>query len=134
MKNNLKTRWSVEDLNKMKEYIMENSQELISNLLVNIVVGYMRFRKHRRFFINMGNKLKRDSKICKAKFQKIERMMYIDVLNVSVRYYELFCFIRRQKAESVNYDFKNCEEFNEKFVKLANEKQVGSFGKSKFCF
>jgi hypothetical protein len=99
------TPWTNEEVSKLRSYVSENSQELVSNLLVNIVTGYLRFRKNRRFFINMGKFLDRSSKICKSKFQKLERKIYIEFLNLPTDYYELFCHIRKQKPKNVNYDF-----------------------------
>ena len=97
--------WTKDELCKFKEYIISNSKQLISNLIINIVVGYMRFRKSRTFFINMGLLLNRKSKLCKSKFQKIERQIYTDFLKLPKEYYDIFCQLRKQKARKVCYDF-----------------------------
>lgn len=97
--------WTAEEVRKICEYAKANSEELTSNLLINIVTGYMRFRKHRRFFINMGSHLGRPPKNCKSKFQKLEKTIYIECLKVPERHYELFCYARKRQPDQVNYNF-----------------------------
>lgn len=97
--------WTLQEVNKIRHYALANSQDLISNLLANIVAGYMRFRKHRRFFVDMGSYLGRSPKNCKSKFQTLEKRIYVDTLKVPRSHYMLFCHIRKKQPHQVNYDF-----------------------------
>ena len=99
-------KWTQHEIKKMHDYIITNSDDLTSNLYINIVAGYMRFRKPRRFFINLGNLINRTSILCKSKFQKIEKTIYTDYLKIPQEIYEVFKWIRNKKSHNVNYDFK----------------------------
>ena len=103
-------KWSKEELNKIKNYSLLNQEDLVYNLYTNIVIGYMRFRKPRRFFVNLGQILKRSSSICKSKFQKLEKEIYTGTLRIPNHHYEVFCWIRNLTKERVNYKFNEIKE------------------------
>lgn len=98
-------RWSERELDEFKMYIIENSDILRAHFLINTVAGYMRFRKPKCYFIGMGTRIGRSSKLCKSKFQKLEHKIYVEFLKFPVAHFELFCYLRTQKANAVDYDF-----------------------------
>jgi hypothetical protein len=131
-KNTNSKKWLENDLNIIKKYALANSEMLISNLLINIVVGHKRFRKPKYFFNKLGELLERSSHLCKSKFQKLEKMIYIDGLKIRPDYYDTFCWVRRLKKTKVDFNF---ERMSQKYSKdrlgqMGNEKKT-SGSKSK---
>lgn len=126
-----KRNWSKKEVEFIKEYSKQNSEILISNMLINIVAGYMRFRKPKRFFVNLGTALKFSSSRCKSKFQKIEKLIYLESIGIPAEMYELFCWIRGFKAEDVFYDiwqYKMKEERKKTEGDLGRKKGKNRFG------
>ena len=131
MKNRKKNiRWESKDLEKLKQFIQTNSEDLISNMLVNIVVGYKRFRKPRNFFVKMGTYLTRESQLCKSKFQKLEHLIYTDFMKVPEEHYNLFRHIRKLKPAEVNYNFDRFGESQNTSNLGENSLSAGSKGKN----
>lgn len=98
-------RWTPEDLAILRKYIKTNSTALHSHFLVNVVAGYMRFRKPKQFFKRLGKLLCRPSKLCKSKFQKAEKIIYTDYLRFPQTHYDLLRHLRTRSAGEVDYSF-----------------------------
>lgn len=99
-------KWLPEEFNQMKKYIISESQNLKSNMYINIVAGHKRFRKPRTFFIELGKIIGRSPSHCKSKFQKMENEIYLDYLKVKSEHFETFRWIRKIKSSKVDCDFK----------------------------
>lgn len=125
----LTKKWSDTEIKQIQEYSKNNSDELLSNFYSNIVVGYMRFRKPKKFFVNLGILLQRTSSLCKSKFQKLEKEIYLEALQIQREEYELFCWVRSTKKTRVKYDFKEIETYLEK-NKIESTKKTN--GKKRF--
>lgn len=98
-------RWSAQELAQFNRYVTENSHVLTAHFLTNVVAGHMRFRKPKCYFIDMGKRLGRSSKLCKSKFQKLEHKVYTELLGFPEAHYKLFCYLRTQSADAVDHQY-----------------------------
>ena len=99
--------WNDKDIMSVKNYTLSNREVLLSNMYINIIVGFVKFRKPRTFFKDLGLLLDRPSYLCKSKFQKIERELVVNLLKVPQELYNLYLYIRKSKIKNPSYDFKN---------------------------
>ena len=104
---NKSIKWGSQELARLKTFVTNNSEDLISNMLMNIVVGCSRFKNASEFFINLGSYLSHPPQVCKSKFRELEKLIYTNFLGVSEEFYDLFCFVRKKKSCEVNYNFNN---------------------------
>lgn len=100
--NKGKKKWTVNEIANLEKYVAKNSNELISNLYKNILVGYIRFAKPYGFFTGLSRILKRSRAQCKAKFYEMEDELYIKILQVPFDDLCLFMNIRQQKLDRKN--------------------------------
>ena len=115
------TPWTPQEVGKIIAYARKNLQELVSNMIANIVTGFVRFRKPRWFFKTMAAIVGRPSTLCKSKFQNNEHEIYVKHLEVPEDYYLLFCRIRKNKSSQVTFDFQNFQpHFFQKQMHFAN--------------
>lgn len=98
-------RWSLQEVMNLKKYIRTKSELLINNFYENVVEGKMKVRKPPGFFIQMAETLKMKPKQCKSKFQKFEREIYTNYLNLPEGEYQVFLHLR--KKNFFNKKFKS---------------------------
>lgn len=95
-KKNRKIKWNAKNLLVLENYVLSNSEKLLSNFYMNILVGYIRFPKPYGFFKNLSNKLRIPAQSCSNKYYKLEENFYTQLLSVPKRHYRLFFSIRQQ--------------------------------------
>ena len=99
-------KWTDKDIEIIKHYAKTNSEILRSNMIINIIAGFNRFRKPKTFFIRLGQILNKCSKLCKSKFQKLEEEIYKEELGTDDNYYDTYKWIRKLRKSQANYDFQ----------------------------
>ena len=103
-KNPNVTPWTPQEVRRIVSYAKANSRELVSNMLTNIVIGFVRFRKPRWFFKLMAKEVGRPSTLCKSKFQNDEKKIYVEHLKVPEAHYILFRRTRKAKPARAKFD------------------------------
>ena len=96
-KTNLKNVWNISKNLMFETYIQENSEKLISNIYMNILVGYNRFPKPYGFFKKLSSKIKLTSSQCMTRFYKIEKHIFTKLLCMPEMHYNLFKSIQYNK-------------------------------------
>ena len=124
LKKSSKT-WTNEEIIKIENYTRMKSSLIISNVYINIILGYVKFRKPKDFFISLADIIGRSSKLCKSKFQKIEDDLFKNVLMFDTDTYKLFYHLKNKKPKRVYYDFKYIK-------KILNDNQNKSKNKQSF--
>ena len=99
--------WTKKEIEKLENYTKSCSEDLISNMLMNIVVGFEYFKKPTWFFRSLSKSLRKSSKVCKRKFKQMEKVLYTNQLGVSENYFELFCKIRTKQQNEVDYNLES---------------------------
>lgn len=90
------TQWSAKNLLGLEHYVLSESQVLISNFYMNILVGYVRFPKPYGFFRKLSNRLGILPQRCASKYYKLEENLFTELLSVPRRHYVLYLNIWRQ--------------------------------------
>ena len=109
-RNCLKYRkWSQREKEIFSEIVLNNKKMLIENFYSIILKGAHTVRKRNGFFKQMKKQLKRDSTLCKSKFQKDEKKIYVNLLKVPENHYELFSFLRRKKKTNKKKKHRDSE-------------------------
>ena len=97
VKKALRKPWNKTEINELEKYIKSNSLILKSNFYKNIYLGKMKFRRCPRFFIRMSSKVGRSPSQCKSKFQKFEKEIYTDFLELPLNHLLVYQAIRKNK-------------------------------------
>ena len=121
-KQSNRRRWTTNELQKMKEFIISNRTIILSNFYKNIKAGFIKFRKLSGYFIQMSRIVDRSQQRCKSKFQKMEQKIYIDYLKVPKEHYELFLWIRKRKGPLPEYNLKSDFSVNSSDSSFSREK------------
>ena len=99
----------------MKEFVIKKRESLIRNLYANILEGGLKHRRDFNFFKEMNKVLRKSVEKCKSKFQKIEKKIYEEFLDIPEKHYSLYVYLRDKKQRE-NRNLKNIgsgEENNE---------------------
>lgn len=100
-KKPLRKLWTKVETANLEKYIKSQSGLLKNNFYWNIYFGKMKRRRPARFFIEMGSRIGRTSSQCKSKFQKFEREIYVEYLEIPANHFQVYKAIRnRQKGAS----------------------------------
>lgn len=123
-KKSSRKRWTELELTNLREYIQLKSAILLKNFYQNLVEGRIKFRKPSRFFSEMAAFLKMSSAQCKSKFQKYEKHIYTNYLQLPEKSYLVLEHIRKQKNQKIRTsNFPGISSnFRSKKTQLANEK------------
>lgn len=115
-KNFKNTGWQKKHLSKLKKYIISKKKYLIQHLYDNFSRNQWVVKKSSSFFSNMAKEVLKDIKACKSKFQKFEKEVYLDYLNLESEFYEFIIFLRKKKQFKKLYPQRklNDDEFSEK--------------------
>ena len=89
--------WNKTEINELEKYIKNHSVILKTNFYKNIYLGKMKFRRCPRFFIRMSAKVGRSPSQCKSKFQKYEKEIYTDFLELPFDHLLVYQDIRKRK-------------------------------------
>lgn len=98
--------WTAQDLTNLNKFIISQHQSLIKNFYMNIIENKLKHRKAFQFFNMMSRYVERTITECKSKFQKHERIIYKDYLEIPEEHFELFLFLRKKKK------LLNCKKKN----------------------
>ena len=98
-KKSKRKRWSSNELNTMKDYVLLNKESLLDNFYKNIINKNKKYPKYSKFYTNLSKRIKRSSSQCKSKFQKMEREIYLDFLGVLESEFDLFVWTRKNKID-----------------------------------
>lgn len=107
---NKRKKWTDKELNILKIYILKNENMLLTVFYKNISQGKNIFKKEDGFFNIMGNLLQRKSSECKSKFQKHEKIIYCEYLNVPDSHYQIYQHCRKMKRIKKNKNKKLTED------------------------
>jgi hypothetical protein len=94
---NSKTKQSptLKDQAIIKNYVIQNKNKLISNLYMNILVGYNRFPKPYGFFKKLSGFLKKSTTQTKLMFLHMEQELLINILGIPKAHYDLHMQIKQ---------------------------------------
>lgn len=98
--------WTEKEVANLKKYIKENSQQLKSQLLMNILMVSMHFSKQKGFYKTLSSIVGRTLPKCKSKFQKMEKDLYLKTLKISELDYEVFQWIRFESQKEIEQQRK----------------------------
>jgi hypothetical protein len=112
-------RWNEKELNELRKYILLKGDELKLAFYQNIIEGKIIYKKCSKFFIEMSKKIKRSSNQCKSKFQKMEREIYLEILQVPEEYYLLY-----QCQRKLNSKIKNILDSRKKLNKKPKHRSL----------
>lgn len=88
-------KWSKNEIKMIEEYSELHAKHLKTNMYQNILIGTMRFSRKLGFFKNLSKITKRSITKCKSKFQKMERKIYLGILNVPEKDYNCYLWVRK---------------------------------------
>lgn len=110
-----KTRksWTKEEIEIFNSYIKENQSILIKLIYQNIFKGEIIFKKENGFFKNLSKLLERSSIQCKSKFQKSERDIYTNVLEVPQSHYELYSNLPKRGTNNKRKIYQQKSKFTD---------------------
>lgn len=97
-KKTVRKMWTKAETALLEKYIKEQGALLRSNFYWNIFLGKMKRRRPPRFFIEMSAKVGRTDSQCKSKFQKFEREIYVEFLEIPATHFRVYKAIRRLAA------------------------------------
>ena len=91
----------------LKEYATQNRDALMSNLYMNIWVGFNRFPKRYGFFKNLAKKLQKTSTKSKAMYCQAEEHLLVKSLQIPKEHYDLFRSIMKFETSQDSLDHVN---------------------------
>lgn len=128
-KKTSRKRWTEVELTKLREFIELKAEILLTNFYKNIKEGRIKYRKPSKFFSEMGDFLKMTPTQCKSKFQKFEKEIFTNYLQLPDRSYFVLEHIRRQKIRSrCELDFCEQKKGAQHTKGAIPIKKKGSFG------
>jgi hypothetical protein len=86
------------DRNVVEKYVMQNKDNLISNMYMNILVGYKRFAKPYGFFKKLSEQLRKPAAKSKQMYLQMEQDLFVNVLGVPKEHYDLYVRILKMKS------------------------------------
>ena len=76
-----------------QSFVLENKKRLISNLYMNILVGFNRFARPYGFFKRLSERLGKSPAQSKQQFLQIEQELYTKLLEIPKEHYDLYSSI-----------------------------------------
>ena len=90
-------KWTEKELEKFKQYMLENKEMLLFTFYKNIIQGCNKTKKTLKFYHKLGQRLRRTANKCKSKFQKFEKTIYTNYLEVPKEHYKYYSEIKKKK-------------------------------------
>ena len=91
----------------LKDHVTQNRDALVSNLYMNILVGFNRFPKRYGFFKNLAKKLQKTSTKAKAMYCQAEEHLLVKCVKIPKEHYDLFRSIMKFKTSQDSLDQLN---------------------------
>lgn len=98
-KSTYRKSWTKGEIQQLESYVKKKSEILRQNFYKNILINKMKHRRSPRFFIQMSQSVGRSASQCKSKFQKFERVIYTEFLDLPSDHYQVYSSIRNQSAQ-----------------------------------
>jgi hypothetical protein len=112
--------WTKLETANFEKYIKKKAFLLKANFYKNIYKGKMKFRRPPRFFIEMSNKIGRTASQCKSKFQKLEKEIYLEFLDLPLNHFLVYQSIRNNNQALS--DIKSSEFISKRMNKRNKQK------------
>jgi hypothetical protein len=100
-------KWNHHELAKLETFIKQNSKSFYQHFYKNILNPIHQVRKEPRIFIRMEEFVGKTTKQCKSKFQKYDRTIYLDHLNIPIDHYQVFLHIQNKKRRNCQLKIKS---------------------------
>ena len=91
-------KWTQKNIENLIKFIKLKEAILIRNFYKNITEGSHRTRKPTGFFLEMSKYTKKSPQQCKSKFQKLEKKIYTNYLQIPTMHYYLYTSLRFSKT------------------------------------
>lgn len=108
-KKSLRKLWTKVETTNLEKYIKSQAALLRDNFYWNIYFGKMKYRRPARFFIEMGSHIGRSPSQCKSKFQKFEREIYVEYLEIPASHFLVYNAIRALPKRSFESDLSDSQ-------------------------
>ena len=91
-----------------QSFVLENKKPLISNLYMNILVGFNRFARPYGFFKRLSERLGKSPAQSKQQFLQIEGELYTKVLGIPRDHFDLYSSILKFHSSRGSSQVASC--------------------------